>query len=507
MSDTSLEPRPELLRIASVWKAYSGTQALSGVSMDVREGEIHALAGQNGAGKSTLIRILAGVDEPDEGHIYFEGSEVRPSHAHLPIAFIHQNLGLVETMTVAENFALYTGYPRRRGLVDWRALREHARRQLDLVDCHVDPGKPVGELSIAERSLVAIARAIAQEARILVLDEPTAALPRRDAEHLFEMLKRLRERGVAMIYVTHRLDEIFVLADRVTILRDGARVYTKAIGELDTGGIVEAVAGRSIKQLFPSRVSAGEEVLLDVDSLMIEAIGPVSFELRRGEILALVGLRGAGHESVGRAIFGVEEASHGSVRVEGVEKRGGVRSSIAEGIGFVPGRRAQEGLAGDLSVRENVFLNPDWVGAPASRWRWADRRRAREVIGEFAIHPTDPEREIVTLSGGNQQKVLMARWVQALSRILILEEPTAGVDVGAKTEIYAAVNDLCEAGRGCLLISSDFDEVAGIASRALVFDRGRIVEELADAELTSEAISHAAGGSRAVAAGKQERGA
>lgn len=506
MSGTPLtQPGEQLLHVDSVWKAYSGTQALSGVSMEVRAGEIHALAGQNGAGKSTLIRILAGVDEPDRGKIFFEGEEVRPAHAHLPIAFIHQNLGLVETMTVAENFALYSGYPRRGGLVDWKGLKEFARRQLELIECDVDPNEPVEELSIAERSLVAIARAMAQEARILVLDEPTAALPRQDAEHLFGRLKRLRERGVAMIYVTHRLDEIFVLADRVTILRDGERVYTKPIGELDAEGIVEAVAGRSIQQLFPDRVSGGEEVLLAAEELRVGPIGPVDFNLRQGEILALVGLRGAGHESVGRAIFGIEQPSHGAVRVGEVEKRGGVRRSIAEGIGFVPGRRAQEGLAGELSVRENVFLNPDWVGAPASRWRWADRRRAREVIAEFAIEPTDPEREIVTLSGGNQQKVLMARWVQALSRILILEEPTAGVDVGAKTEIYSAVNGLCEEGRACLLISSDFDEVAGIASRALVFDRGRIVDELSGERLTTESISHSAGGSRALT--DQEGGA
>ncbi len=478
------------LSVSGIVKRYPGTLALAGVDLALRAGEIHALAGQNGAGKSTLIRILAGVEAPDEGTVLFEGTPVRPRDQSLPIAFIHQDLALVDTMTVAENLALYDGY--RRGplrLIDWRGVEARARDALRAVGCDIDPGKTVAELSMAERSMVAIARAVARDAKVVVLDEPTAALPASDVEVLFAVLRRLQARGVAMLYVTHRMDEIFALAQEVTVFRDGAVVASGALGTFTPDSLVEAVTGRAIDQVFPPKVASGGETLLSVRDLMVEAYGPVSFDVAAGEILALVGLRGAGHEAIGRGIFGTEARRTGAVAIAGRTLPPGVGAAIEAGLGFVSGRRAEEAIAGTLAVRENLFLNPDFLGVGGLSFRAAERPAAAEAARRFGIAPPDPERLAATLSGGNQQKIVVARWVEAESRVLILEEPTAGVDVGAKTEIYRVIAELVAAGRGAILVSSDFEEVAGLAHRALVFDRGRIVREVSGEALTPARIS------------------
>ena len=489
----------ELLRIESLSKRYPGTQALDEVSMSILPGEIHALAGQNGAGKSTLIRVLAGVEDADRGRVIFRGESVRPRTAKLPFNFIHQDFGLVESMTVAENFGLVVGYPRRGGLIAWKALEVQARDALRSIGCDIDPLERVSALATGQRALVAIARAVATTAEVVVLDEPTAALTAHEVDMLLDALHRLREQGVAMLYVTHRLDEVFRIADRVTVLRDGRVTMTGPIGAVTFGGLVESIAGRSIDTFFPVLDPSGEESVLEVEGATVGAYGPVSFALRRGEVLALVGLRGGGHDAIGRGLFGAETISAGTVRKSGSRVPTGVTQAMRHGIGFVSGRRAEEGLGGYLTVRENLLLNPKWVRARGFKWRRADRRVARELIARFGIIPRDPERIVLTLSGGNQQKVVISRWIQAESDVLILEEPTAGVDVGAKTELYAAIAELCRAGRACLLLSSDFDEVAGLAHRALVFDRGRIVCELSGEALTSTAISfEASGGTPAV---------
>jgi ribose transport system ATP-binding protein len=472
--------------------------ALNGVDMELRAGEIHALAGQNGAGKSTLIRILAGVEAQDEGTVTYDGQTVRPRDQSLPIAFIHQDLALVDTMTVAENLALYDGY--RMGplsLIDWGGVRAKARTLLDAVGARIDPTKTVAELSMAERSMVAIARAVARNAKVLVLDEPTAALPASDVATLFSVLRRLQARGVAMLYVTHRMDEIFDLADRVTVFRDGAVVATGPIAEFTPDSLVHAVTGRTIDQVYPTKVPGAADAMLEVRDLHVEAFGPISFGLGRGEILALVGLRGAGHEAVGRGIFGATERRSGHIRLDGRDVGPTTGDAIAAGIGFVSGRRAEEAIAGTLAVRENMFLNPDFLKVSGLTFRSAEKPAARDLATRFGIAPRDPERLAATLSGGNQQKVVVARWVAAGSRVLVLEEPTAGVDVGAKTEIYDVIARLLQAGHGAILVSSDFEEVAGLAHRALVFDRGRVVQELTGADVTVAEISlHASATSR-----------
>jgi ribose transport system ATP-binding protein len=491
-----------LLRIESLSKRYPGTQALDEVSMTILPGEIHALAGQNGAGKSTLIRVLAGVEDADRGRVIYRGQRVHPRHAKLPFNFIHQDFGLVESMTVAENFGLVVGYPRRGGLIAWRALEVQTRDALRSIGSDVDPAQKVSTLATGQRALVAIARAVATTAEMVVLDEPTAALTAHEVDTLLNALHRLREQGVAMLYVTHRLDEVFRIADRVTVLRDGMVTLTGPVGAVTFAALVESIAGRSIDTFFPVLDPCDEKPVLEVEDATVGEYGPVSFALRRGEVLALVGLRGGGHDAIGRGLFGAETVSGGTVRKGGrIVPSGTVRGAMRHGIGFVSGRRAEEGLGGYLTVRENLLLNPKWVRARGFKWRRAERRVARELIARFGITPRNPERIVLTLSGGNQQKVVISRWIQAESDVLILEEPTAGVDVGAKTELYAAIAQLCRDGRACLLLSSDFDEVAGLAHRALVFDRGRIVSELSGDALTSEAISFtASGGAVATAA-------
>ncbi len=442
-----------LLEMRGIRKAFGGSQALAGVDLGVRPGEIHALLGENGAGKSTLIQVLAGVTRADAGEVRLLGRA----------AFVHQDLGLVETMSVAENVALVAGYPRRRGLVSWRRVASQGRRVLEAMGAGIDPEQTVARLGAAERSIAAIARALAVEAQLLVLDEPSAALPERDVARLFAILRRLRDAGMGMIYVTHRLDEVFRLADRVTVLRDGRRIASAAVSEMDPAELVRLIIGRRLAELFPPPPGPPGEVVLEVPE--------VGLRLRAGEVVALVGLRGAGHDLVGRRLFADP------------------RRAMERGIGFVTSRRAEEGLAASLSVRENLFPNPrgSWLLRPR-----AERRRAAEVLAKFDIRPRETERSVATLSGGNQQKVILARWLELGSRILVLEEPTMGVDVGARAELYALLMRGLAQGRAALLVSSDFEEVAGLCRRALVFDRGRVVAELSGADLTQESLTRLA---------------
>jgi ribose transport system ATP-binding protein len=494
-----------LLGIAGLSKRFAGTQALAEVGLEVVPGEVHALLGENGAGKSTLIKILAGVHRADAGRIELRGRAVDPAAETLPISFIHQDLGLVDTMTVAENVAVLAGYRRRAGLISWRRTRAAAMEALGAVGGGIDPGAKVGTLRAAERSLVAIARALAVATDLLVLDEPTAALPEADVERLLAALRGLRARGLGVIYVTHRLDEVFRIADRVTVLRDGRCVGTRAVAGTRPDELVHLIVGRALGEVFPRpRSAAGSaSALLRVDGLVTNGAGPVSIELPPGEILALVGLRGAGHHAVGRAVAGdlPVRAGHLWLGGEPYAPRSPA-AAVAAGVGFVSSRRGEEGIAPNLAVRENLFVNPAALARGA--WRLlggaAERGEAALALGRFGVRPREPELPIAKLSGGNQQKVVVARWLEARRRLLVLEEPTFGVDVGAKAEIYRLLDEATAAGGGVLLVSSDFEEVALIAHRALVFDRGRIVAEIPRGELTVQHLTRCASAGEAVAA-------
>ncbi len=494
-----------LLEVRGVSKRFTATLALAGVDFDVRPGEIHALLGQNGAGKSTLIKILAGVYPPSAGSVLWRGRVVTPGADRLPIAFIHQDLGLVDVMTVAENVALQTGYPRRGGLIDWSGAGRAAAAALAAMGSAIDPATRVAALSAADRSIVAIARALAVQCDVLVLDEPTAALPEADVERLLATLHRLRARGIGMIYVTHRLDEVFRIADRVTVLRDGRRIATVPVADTSAHDLVLKIVGHAVAEATVTEAAAGAAPLLALHGLVVpqeEAgrIGPISLTAAAGEILALVGLRGAGHHAVGRAIFGALPVRAGRIVLGGREiAPKNPAEAMANGVGFVSSRRGEESIAAGLSVKENLFLNARARGGRPLRpvWPRAELADARRALARFSVRPPDPSRPVITLSGGNQQKVVVARWMEAKIRLLILEEPTIGVDVGSKSEIYRDLHDVLQTGIAVLLISSDFEEVEKIAHRALVFSRGGIVAELRRPDISVSRLTALAAGAPA----------
>ena len=469
---------PDLLAVRRLSKRFLGTLALDAVDFNVRPGEAHALLGENGAGKSTLIKVLAGVHSADEGEIRWRDRVVDPSTDSLPITFIHQDLGLVDTMTVAENVAVLAGYPRRNGLISWRAAREAAAVALEGMGGGVDPDARVGDLPAAEKSIVAIARAIAVKCELLVLDEPTAALPEVDVARLLAVLRRLRSSGIGIIYVTHRLDEVFRIADRVTVLRDGRRIVTKAVADTSPAALIRDIVGRPLSDLFVKLSERRIDTLLEVDRLVAGDVGPVSFAVGAGEIVGLVGLRGAGHDVVGRAIFGDVAITSGSVSLAG--RRLAVHApvdAIRRRIGFVSSKRGEESVAPNLTVRENLFMNPVATGARPLAAIRPDEEQARSirVLRRFSVRPPEPERVMATLSGGNQQKVVVGRALAHDPKFLLVYQPTRGIDVGAAALVQSRLIEARNAGVAVLLISFELDEVLALADRVIVMYRGAVV--------------------------------
>ncbi len=493
-----LQGAQPVLQIRGLTKFFGATRALYNVDLTIARGEIHALLGENGAGKSTLIKILAGVHVPDDGELLLSGMPIRPwsRRDRLPLSFIHQDLGLIEAMTAAENIALTTGYVLHRQLISWSSVNRRARAVLEGLGAAIAPERRISSLSAAERSIVAIARALAQDCKVLVLDEPTATLPQADVERLFGVLDGLRRKGIGIVYVTHRLDEVFRLADRVSILRNGECVASSRVAETSPEELVLKIIGKPPAEVFVEPPPAHRAVALDVRNLGGGGVGPVSLSLAEGEILGLVGRRGAGHDTVGRMLFGLLPRESGSIYRRGVAvPPGSIDAAMSAGLGFVSSRRNEESLAGALTVRENLFLNPRLRdGRTTDRFSPKEEKRyANEVMARFGIRPHDAgERSVTTLSGGNAQKVVLARWFEMGSEILILEEPTMGVDVGAKAEIYGMIQAGLRHGHSVLLVSSDFEEVARISHRALVFVDGRISAEASGMNLSIEALTRLA---------------
>jgi ribose transport system ATP-binding protein len=498
MSDEQRVKSEALIRFDDISKSFGGVMALRGVTLDVRAGEVLALLGENGAGKSTLIKILAGIYEPTRGGIFYRGGAYRHRPPRFgrrqPVAFIHQDLGLIEWMTIAENIGLAIGFPRKRGIIDWRAVEHATERALAQVDCRLDPTTRVRDLTRTEKSLVAIARALSVEADVLVLDEPSAALPADEVHRLFDALRPLKARGVGMIYVSHRLDEVFEIADRIAVLRDGALVGKRAVAETNPQELVSLIVGRKFERYENLHLSSKGAVRIEARDLCVEGAGPVNFTVAQGEIVGLVGLRGAGHERVGRALFGALPFS-GTLLLDGAPVRfASPAEAMRAGIGLIARDRIEESTASGLSIRENTFINP---GANGRRiWSFLspqrEGERAREIGARVGLKPNAPELPIESLSGGNQQKVVVGRWLEITKRLLIAEDPTAGVDVGAKAEIYRLLEAALENGLGVVVVSTDFEEVTRLCNRALVFSRGLIVGEIAGAELRIENLIHAA---------------
>lgn len=481
----------------SIDKHFGGTYALKNVSLSVGRGEIVALLGENGAGKSTLIKVLGGIHQPDGGQVMIDGTLYRHRTAGFgerqKVAFIHQDLGLIEWMTVAENISLALGYARKGGLIRWKDVQAFAAEALKKVDCDFDPTTRVEDLTRTEKSLVAIARALAVDSEFLVLDEPTASLPADEVERLFTALRPLRERGVGMIYVSHRLDEIFQIADRVAVLRDGEMVGVRSIAHTTPEELVQKIVGRKTRTTMKSQDAPGTDVLR-LDDVTVGTVGPLSITLKRNEIVGLVGLRGAGHEAISRALFGLADHS-GTISLLGKTPDVSTpQKALLSGIGLVARDRTEESVAMNLTIRENTFLNPAAIGRTLMNILLPSREAdlAAMIGADLGLSPNDPALPIEALSGGNQQKVVIGRWLATKRKLLLCEDPTAGVDVGAKAEIYALLNRALAEGIGILIVSTDFEEIATICHRAIVFSQGAIVDELAGSRLTTENLIQSA---------------
>ena len=493
---------PGVLRFDDIVKTFGATRALKGVSLGVHRGEVLALLGENGAGKSTLIKVLGGLFKADSGRVLIDGEPYRHQvrgGGRGRVAFIHQDLGLVEWMTVAENIALAGGFSERRrfGAIGWRGVRNRARDALALVGCLFDPETRVHDLGRTEKSLVAIARALVVDCDFLVLDEPTASLPADEVDRLFAAMRGLKAHGVGMIYVSHRLDEIFRIADRVAVLRDGLKVGEMPVRDTTPAELVRLIVGRSDVELFRKAELKPGPVRARVTEFTTPTAGPVSFEIREGELLGLVGLRGAGQEEIGRALFGAV-AYRGEARLDGAAPDlSSPGRALAAGIGLVARDRAEESICPSLSIRENCFLNPGAAGrgllSPLSPR--TEAARAKAVGVSVGLRPNDPALAVEGLSGGNQQKVVVGRWLATGRRLLIAEDPTAGVDIGAKAEVYRLIATALESGLAVVVVSTDFEEVAHICHSALVFNRGLIVAELEGAALTTAGVITAASAS------------
>ena len=493
MNDTT-----PLLQMRGICKQYPGIQALTDAALEVRAGEVHALLGENGAGKSTLMKILSGAVRRDAGEVLLNGSPADlgdPNRARkLGISTIYQELSLVPHLTVAENIFLGKAPTRWPGVLDWPRMRREATRILADLGVSLDPDARVRSLRLAQQQMVEVARALADEARILVMDEPTSSLSEREIGQLFDAIGRLTASGVAVVYISHRMEEVFRIGQRVTVLRDGRHVATRDIVDVSVPQLVRLMANRDVSDHYPRRAHALGEELLRVEGLGSGALRDVSFVLRRGEILGIAGLVGAGRTRLARAIAGADRVDRGRIVIRGTTVRIGSPADAARArIAFLPEDRKQQGLVLGLAVERNVAMSHLRA---LSRFgimdRRSERREAQQAIVDLRIRTQGPEQAVVHLSGGNQQKVVLAKWLAAHADIFIFDEPTRGIDVAARHDIYLLMNRLVEQGAGVMMISSDLPEVLGMSDRVLVMRAGAVATELAAADATETAVLQAA---------------
>ncbi|MEU1623171.1 sugar ABC transporter ATP-binding protein [Streptomyces sp. NPDC005722] len=497
-------PEPEttpVLALEGVSKSFGAVRALRDVSLRLHAGEAHALAGENGAGKSTLIKTLAGVHRPDTGTVLLDG---RPVEFHGPgeardagVAVIYQEPTLFPDLSVAEN--IFVGRQPRRSLgrVDHKAVREAAAELFRRLGVDLDPEQPARGLSIADQQLVEIAKALSFDARVLIMDEPTAALTGSEVARLFGVVRSLREQGAAVLFISHRLEEIFALCQRVTTLRDGAWIASEPLDGLTEDDLVRRMVGRDLDELYPKQDAEIGEVALSVRRLTREGVfTDVSFEVRRGEIVGLAGLVGAGRSEVARAVFGVDRRDAGEVVVGGKPLRGGAPSlAMAAGIALVPEDRRAQGLVMEMSIERNIGLTGFSATTKGGLMnRGAERSRALDWAVRLQVKYARLADVVGTLSGGNQQKVVLAKWLATAPEVLIVDEPTRGIDVGTKAEVHRLLSRLASEGVAVLMISSDLPEILGMADRVLVMHEGRLTAEIPRSEATEESVMAAATG-------------
>ena len=485
-----------LLRATDISKSYAGVQALLGVAFELQAGEVHALIGENGAGKSTLIKIITGAINRDGGELEISGQSIANNSPRLAkalgVAAIYQQPALFPELSVAENIALGLEKAGLWGRIDWRERHTRAVALLARVGAKIDPAVDAGDLSMPQQQLVEIARALGADAKVLIMDEPTASLSEEDTLNLFRVIRELRGQGVGVIYISHRLEELPEIADRVTVLRDGSTIGTHLIKEVSRDELIQLMVGRELSAVFPKKSVELRDVVLELHDFGCSAanVGGVNLSLRAGEIVGLAGLVGAGRTELARAIFGLTPADEGEIWLRGkVVSIQSPAQAVSNGIAYVPEDRRHHGVILDMAIRANITLaSLSWLASRLS----LDFRREREIAADyterFAIKTPTTYAPVSTLSGGNQQKVALSRWLVTKPSVLILDEPTQGIDVGAKSEIHALMSELAGQGVAILMISSELPEVLGMSDRIAVMRSGTIVRILDRADATQEMI-------------------
>lgn len=483
-----------VIRMEHIHKSFGGVHALNDVHIEIYAGEVHALLGENGAGKSTLIKTMTGVYRPDSGEIYLQGKPVHfggPRQAQRQgIGAIYQEPSLFPDLDIAENI-MAGRQPTRAGRVDWHTMYREARNLLQQLGVGLDPRTKAHNLSVAQQQMVEIARALSLKAQLLIMDEPTSSLTLTEVEELFRIIRHLRQAGTAIIFISHRLEELFAVADRVTILRDGHYVGTHDMAAVEIEDLIQMMVGRQIDEMFPKQEAPVGDVRLEVMNLTATGkFENVSFELRAGEILGLAGLIGAGRTDVARALFGIQPLHSGLVKVDGrVVTVNSPQQAMDLGLGFVPEDRQHHGLVLPMSIAANITLP---ILPRFARAGWLREREARKVAATAArrleVKSVGVNQKAKELSGGNQQKVVLAKWLETRPRILILDEPTRGIDVGTKAAVHQLMSDLANQGVAILMISSELPEILGMSDRILVMREGRITGEFTRAEATQEKL-------------------
>jgi len=493
-------PAEFCLEVRNVNKAFPGTQALKNVTMAFRPGEIHAVVGENGAGKSTLMLIIAGVHRCDSGKILLDGKEIEPLTPHqaqqLGISIVYQELSMAPNLTIAENMFVNRQPTNWLGLIDKGRMYRKARQHLEALDVAVSPDTLVKDLNIATMQMVEIVGALSRETRVLLMDEPTSALTDKETHRLFDSLRQLKRDGITVIYISHKLDEIFEIADRLTVLKDGEVVGTLDIAEATKDKVVRMMVGRELSSLYPDKNGQGQGTIMQVENLSGPGFQNVSFSLRRGEILGLAGLAGAGRTSVCRTVFGVVPKTAGRVIIEDQPVDiGSPEDAIRAGMGFVPEDRKLQGLFLTMSLKQNIVAtNLRTCSGTVLMAPDKEAELTRKLVAQLQIKTPTIEQKIMNLSGGNQQKVLLGKWLAVYPKILLIAEPTRGIDVGAKAEIHGLLRQMARQGLGVVMVSSELPEVMGMSDRVMVMHEGRLMGTLSGDEMTEERIMTYASG-------------
>ncbi|HEY0943496.1 MAG TPA: sugar ABC transporter ATP-binding protein [Steroidobacter sp.] len=491
-------PAQPILTLAQVKKSFGGAQALRDANLALYPGQVTALIGENGAGKSTLVKILCGIHQPDGGEVLLDGRAIRvrdPEHARqLGINVVHQECVVFDNLTVAENIFV-SARPRKNRFIAWSEMRKRAAEILRQLDVSFSPDTPAGQLSVAQKHIVQIARALTSEARVLILDEPTAALSHREADDLFRIARRLRDAGCALLFISHKFEEIFALADRYAVFRDGAAVGSGMIAGTGSEQLIRLMVGRSVDQLFPKLETTLGEELLRVEGLSrAREFDNVSFSVRQGETLGIYGLVGAGRTELAQCLFGLTAPDAGSIHIGGKPVTiDSPADAVRHGLAYVPEDRQRQGAILAFSIASNLALTNLSTLAPrglCSRQR--ESELANHWISALGIKATGPEQNVGDLSGGNQQKVVIAKWLARAPRVLILDEPTKGIDVGAKSAVHAVTSAFAQRGNAVVMISSELPEILGMSDRILVMRRGRVRALLNRNEATAETVVQAA---------------